>query len=327
MTERRKKVRRRRRERMPSSLRVGILITVLFFVVVAAGVLMVPALNVSEIYCEGCINTNQTDIIMASRLQTDSNILLAKVGRAEREIKKIPIIEDVTVRRVFPDKLCITISERTPAAYIMKGGECVAIDTEGFVLEIISDSRAGEISKNNTPVMHPDIDEGKEDFGDAEEVVTDQTANEEDKEEPQNMKMIYSIPLIDGIEIDGTKEGREIKAVDKDKLEKLIKVCNALNDAGLLNRATYIDMNNITDVILFIENRLEVQIGATDNIEYRMKFLAEVINTKISAFEKAVMDYRGDDIYVRSPEDGKARTIMEESDSEEDAEEEETETE
>lgn len=58
-----------------------------------------------------------------------------------------------------------------------------------------------------------------------------------------------------------------------------------------------------------IEKRLEVQMGNTDNIEYRCAFLAKVVNEKISSTEYAVLDYKGDDIYVRQPDDGKERVV------------------
>ena len=48
-------------------------------------------------------------------------------------------------------------------------------------------------------------------------------------------------------------------------------------------------------------------LGDADNIDYRAKFMAEVINNKISAYEVAILDYTGDDIYVRPREDGKQR--------------------
>ena len=73
-----------------SSLRIGILITVLALIVVAAGVLMVPSLNITEVYCEGCVNTAPGDIITAAQIKTGGNIFLANIGKAGRSIKENP---------------------------------------------------------------------------------------------------------------------------------------------------------------------------------------------------------------------------------------------
>ncbi len=324
MAKHKRRVRRRQRERMPSTLRLGILITVLVFIVIASGILMIPALNVNDVYCEGCNNTNQTDIIMASRIEIGGNILLANVGRAEREIRKMPIVEEVTVKRVFPDKICIVVTERTPAAYVMKGGECAVIDKEGIVLEAINDARVAAIFKANTPPSYMQIEgnAGQEEKGE-EEADEDKESLEttEDTDTSESSPKMYSIPLISGIELENMREGKEAKSTDDEKFEELLKICNALSNAELLNRATYIDINSMADVKIYIENRLEVQLGTIDNIGYRTKFLSEVINTKISAYERAIMDYRSDDIYVRSPEDGKARTVKEPEETESDDEE------
>ncbi len=322
-----RRTRRHRREPMPSTLRLGILITVLVFIVVASGVLMFPGFDVDEVYCEGCVNTNPTDLISASRIETGGNILLANVGRAEREISKMPLVDDVSVKRVFPDKICITVTECVPSAYIMAGIECVTIDKEGVALEIINDERVRIIAKNNTPqslAVQPTEEDSSKEAQEGEETSAKDTDSSADIEEtpatlpgegaaaPGDAPNIYSIPLIGGIEPENAKEGKKIKATEPEKFTKLLEVCGALDEAGLLNRTTYIDITNLTDIKLYIENRLEVQLGKAENCAYRMKFLSEVINTKISATERAVMDYHGDDIYVRTPEDGGARTVPDE---------------
>lgn len=325
--------RRHRRDPLPFKLRLGILITVLVFIVVASGVLMFPGFGVDEVYCEGCINTNPTDLISASRIETGENILLANVGRAEREISKMPLVDSVSVKRVFPDKICITVTECVPSAYVMAGVECVAIDKEGVVLEIINDDRVRVIAKKNTPqslvVQQANENSSKKPDENEKDTDTDTDTDtgdsldipkespEEGANEMEETPNIYAIPLVGGLELENAKEGKSAKATEPEKFTKLLEVCGALNEAGLLNRATYIDITNLTDIKVHIENRLEVQLGKAENCEYRMKFLSEVINTKISATEKAVMDYHGDDIYVRTPEDGKSRTVPDEEPEEE----------
>ncbi len=323
MENRRRKNREKQRVKgTPSSFRIGVLIAVLVFIVASAGVLMFPALNITEVYCEGCVNTNPVDIITSANIETGGNILLANTGRARRTIAENPLIEEVKVRRVFPNKICISVRERTPAAYVMSGAaECAIINEEGIVLEIINDDRVRKIVEGNTP---PDF-EGKqyEEKTDAD----DESAAEEETEEQEEAaetpditeddEKLYSVPLVAGVEVKNIKESKTAKSTDEQKMAGVLKICGALGEAGILNRATYIDVTDGTDIRLVIENRLYVQIGSDENIEYRAKFLAEVINTKISAYEKAILDYRGDDIYVRPPEDGGDRTVIEKETSEE----------
>lgn len=325
------KNRRRRRNKeqrvkgASASFRLSVLIAVLVFIVAAAGVLMFPALNITEVYCEGCVNTNPADIIVSAKIETGGNILLANTGRARRSITENPLIEEVKIRRVFPNKVCISVRERTPAAYVMSGvAECAIINQEGIVLEIINDDRVRQIVKRNTP---PDFDgkqyENKTDTDDesaAEEETEVPEEGNENSDMTETEEKLYSVPLVAGVEVKNLKEGKTAKNTDEVKMQSVLKICCALGEAGLLNRTTYIDISDTADIRLVIENRLDARIGTDENVEYRAKFLAEVINTKISAYEKAILDYRGDDIYVRPPENGGDRMVADEKTSDEENE-------
>lgn len=310
---------RRRKKRTTPSFRLTILITVLVIIVAAAGALMAPGLNVTEIYCEGNVNLSSEEIAAVSQIKTGTNILLANTSKAEREIKKLPFVNTAEVKRELPDKICIRINERVPAAYVKAGTEGVVIGTEGIILKKLDSTMFGSIVVKNTPAppvkAEKDKDDKKEDTesteeqgeADADEAEVGQAENE--MVQTEQPEVVYSVPLIEGIEVKNTDEGKEVRCDDKEKLKMVLEICKALEKAQLLNRATFLDVTDTIDIRLIIENRLDIQLGTADNIEYRAKFLSEVVNTGISVYEKAVVDYRGDDVYVRAPEDGKARTI------------------
>lgn len=326
MAERKKRRRiRRKTSSAPSSLRLGVLITVLVLIVVAAGVLMAPVFKITQVYCEGNSHIKTEDITVAAQIENGEHILLANIGKAKKQIENIPLVKEASVRRVFPDKICITVNERTPAAYVMRGAECIALDTEGVVLEIINDGRAEAISKEYTPEPEKEAETGedtdKKKSTDKKSSESEDESGTEENSKPENSENTeitadkpFMVPLVAGMEVSEAEDGRVVEVKDKDKLEKVIAIFDALSKAQLLERATYIDVNNLSDIRIIVEKRLDIYIGGTDNIEYRTKFLAEVINTKISSYENVVMDYRGDDIYVRPPEDGKDRIIKKEKD-------------
>ncbi len=317
---------RRRRPSVPSSVKLGILITVLVLIVVSAGLLMAPALDVDEVYCEGCIITESSEIVVKAQIKTGENILLANLGKSRRLLEADPLIEEASIRRVFPNKICITITERTPVAYAMCGTECAVLDDGGIVLEVIADGRVAEIIEHNTP-KERDLTANKPQS--EEEIVTDGKTDGQSVEAPEDAEVStdevqskrtreYKVPLFAGLELSSVKEGKIAKADDDGRFEDAMEICGALLNAGLLNRTTYIDITDISDIRIVIENRLDIQIGTLDNIGYRASFLAEVVNTKISAYETAILDYTGDDIYVRPPESNEERTI---NDGEDDIEE------
>ncbi len=292
---------RRKKQKIKVSIKIGILITVLVLIVVAAGILMFPAFDVTEIYCEGNVNVSSEEILNEANLATGKNIFFEDVGRAERKISKIHMIEDVTVYRVFPDKICISVVERTPAFYIATGDTSVMLDINGVVLKELDAGMTAQLLERNIPRIAVEDEEKENDSKEAPET--------EDAILQENEEMFLNIPVVAGMELSNAKLGKKAESKDYSKSETVFALCRGLNNAGLLNKATYIDVTDSNNIIFVIENRLEVHFGTTENVEYRAKFLSEVVTTKLSAYERAIMDYTGDDIYVRPPDDGKDKVI------------------
>ena len=325
-SNKRRTAKRSRQSRMPFSARLGILITVLVLTVAAAGALMAPGLNVAEVYCEGNVNIKTEDIMNAAQLQTGKNIFLTHIGKASRNIDKMPMVKSVKIQRVFPNRICISVEERAPLAYIPINNEIVALDAEKIVVKCEKDDLVTKITQAYTPKFNDEVQKNEENSSennasedsekDDEDTESDNLNVEEGEQESQSDNgeqtadiNIMNIPLISGIELSEATEGKKVKCVDEEKLDKLISICVALQNSGLLQKSTYLDVTDLMNIRLIIENRLDIMLGDADNIDYRAKFMAEVINNKISAYEVAILDYTGDDIYVRPREDGKQRVV------------------
>lgn len=333
---------RRRKKKKVMSFRLTVLIAGLVIIVAAAGALMAPGLNVVEVYCEGNVNLKFEEISAVSQIKTGTNILLVNTRRAEREIKKLPFVNSVEVKRILPNKICIRTEERVPAAYVRAGTEGIVIGADKIILKRLDAVEFGSIVAKNTPIFTETAKENEQKDSEKKDTEKKETENKEAKsgeraadsngtenaedtgqpqQEIQN-GVQYNIPLIEGIEVKNTDEGKAARCDDKDKLQIVLDICKALENADMLNRSTYLDVSDLSSIWLIIENRLDVRLGSADNIEYRAKFLAEVVNTGISAYEKAVVDYRGEDIYVRTPDDGKARTAPKQKQADDDDEDE-----
>lgn len=369
------KMGRRRKKHGGISIRMAAVIILLTIGVVFGVMLMIPAFDITEVYCEGESLISNEDIITTANIKNGTNILLANVGAARRSIQKLPMVKNVKIRRVFPNKICISVETRTPAAYVMTGGGCVLIDCDGTVLENTPPEKSARIIERNTPKFDVqtdntensdksdsnnsnknsgddnsdkisdknsnDVDKSSNDNSDSNNKDSSNSNNDDNNSKDNNNKSNnkdnnnaensgadssdaegddngFSVPLTAGIELNNKDEGKAASADDNRKLDKLLEMCNALNDAGLLNRSTYIDLTDLGDVSMVIENRLDVKLGIPDNMEYRAKFLAETINTKISSTEVLILDYTGNDIYARPHEDGKDRVNKKFRKSEED---------
>lgn len=359
----RKTGRPRRKTRM--SLKIPVLIIVLVLAVVTTIALMLPVFNVVEVYCEGNSEVKTEDIITAAKLETGKNIFLENLGRARRSVESITNIKSAEIRRVFPNKICISVSERVPFAYVPSNGGVALVSEEGIVLKVSDGGEAAMISDAKTPKFDTaqtdgeksdssktndkksdsenknsdttdDSDNKNDDSSDNNDSNSDNKSNDSqnsDKSDSQNSDKsdsknsdsgqnnsgsdsaagqtensdVLAVPLVSGFELNNVKEGKKAESGDSDKFNKMYELCRALKGAELLNRTTYINVDNLDDITVVIENRLEVQLAKAENINYRCRFLAEVINTKLSATESVILDYRGDDIYAINRDDGGER--------------------
>lgn len=351
----RKTGRPRRKTRM--SLKIPVLIIVLVLAVVTTIALMLPVFNVVEVYCEGNSEVKTEDIITAAKLETGKNIFLENLGRAKRSVESITNIKSAEIRRVFPNKICISVSERVPFAYVPSNGGVALVSEEGIVLKVSDGGEAAMISDAKTPKFDTaqtdgeksdssktndkksdsenknsdtidDSDNKNDDSSDNNDSNSDNKSNDSknsDKSDSQNSDSgqnnsgldsaagqtensdVLAVPLVSGFELNNVKEGKKAESGDSDKFNKMYELCRALKGAELLNRTTYINVENLDDITVVIENRLEVQLAKAENINYRCRFLAEVINTKLSATESVILDYRGDDIYAINRDDGGER--------------------
>ncbi len=321
--------RRKRKQRMPVKRRAAILFVMIVLVGVSIGVLFTPVFHVEEVYCVGNERITQEEIIGAAEVPLGRNILTIRLSKIRERVAEIPMVEEVKTRRIFPNRIKIWVRERVPAAYLYDGeGKCVVVDVEGKVLEIIEDERVAQWKEFYTPVeVEPkkkEEEKEKEESTSAKNPEPTETPAPTPTPEPTEIvepERPYPVPFTVGLSLSKPEVGKMAESKEREKLSRVLEAFGALEEAGLLVRATYLDVIDLTDVTLVVENRLEIQLGELSNMEYRSRFLATVIEEKISATEQVIMDYRTNDIYVRPPEDGKERMIPKPSETPEPSEE------
>ncbi len=300
---------KKRKGKIPGALVALLLVCVS----ICVGLFFTPLFHIQEVFCVGNDRIAQEEIIAVAEVPMGKNILTRRLSQIKKRVEEVPMVEEVKVRRIFPNKIKIWIRETTPAAYICQGGQAVLIDIEGRIIEIIEDERAGQLLLAYQPVKIEKEKPKEEEKEKAQEEPTPTaTATSTATPEPQEIlppEGIYAAPVVVGIELEKPQTGKDVQSKEREKLKQMMEAFKALDKAKLLARATYMDVQNLSDVILMIEDRLEVQFGTLDNIEYRCRFLGMVIQGKIGATEKAVLDYRGKNLYVRPPEDGKDRVV------------------
>ena len=303
----------RNKRRMNPKLRLILTFFTILCLGVGIGLMFTPVFHVQEITCEGNTRIASQEIVATAQDAIGKNIFTIRLLDLSHRAEEIPMVEKASVRRVFPNKLKLHIVECIPAGYMDTDNQLVVTDIEGKILEIIADDRVEALRQAYIPKelsKEPDKKDDTSPSTSETEKKTEEQPNEAASEiiDPSSAELrSYSVPLVIGLTLHKPSVGKKADSKEQEKFTKAFTLLRHLENAGLLERASFLNLTDMSDITLVIENRLTIQFGAPENLEYRCAFLAKVINERISATESAVMDYRGADIYVRPPEDGKER--------------------
>ena len=97
--------------------------------------------------------------------------------------------------------------------------------------------------------------------------------------------------------------------------KKTFECVAILNKLEILDKVTAISAENLSDIRLVYDDRLDILLGDYDRMDYKLTFIKKVIQENLSEYEKAILDYRGKNLYV-----GPRTTAEEEKTDDENAE-------
>ncbi len=120
-------------------------ILIILLVAIFITSLFLPIFNVVRIEVKGNEKVASEDIITASGIEIGANIFRVNGSKTKNNIKKLSYVKDVAVKRAFPNRIIITVSERKAIGYISFMGSYILIDKNGTVLEVVSNLNDGNI--------------------------------------------------------------------------------------------------------------------------------------------------------------------------------------
>ena len=136
MMKEKKVVKLRKKNIMKDVILIPIILLFTLIIILAFS----PLFNITEIQIEGNFRLTENTIINASNIKIGQNILRIDKNKIKDNIKEIPYIDEVSIKRNWPDKLCISITEKQALAKIDVFGSVIVLDENGIVLESVSDA-------------------------------------------------------------------------------------------------------------------------------------------------------------------------------------------
>lgn len=132
IANRRKDVRvEKQRARLRRTMRAGMLVVLLGLLM---GLEQSSLVALEDIRVVGAERLEPNDVITASKLELGTSTLRLRLRGAEQAIEDLPLVRDVSARRIDPLKVEIRVEERIPALQI-RGAKVNAIaDRDGVII-------------------------------------------------------------------------------------------------------------------------------------------------------------------------------------------------
>ncbi len=90
--------------------------------------------DVQNVYVEGADVVSASEVLELSGIKKGENIFSFKASSAEKNIKTLPMVKNVSVVRIYPNNVKIVITERIAAMAFSVDNVYYALDDEGMVL-------------------------------------------------------------------------------------------------------------------------------------------------------------------------------------------------
>ncbi|MGH9737561.1 MAG: cell division protein FtsQ/DivIB [Candidatus Acidiferrales bacterium] len=88
-----------------------------------------------QVNISGIRFTQRRSVLEIFAADRGKSILRVPIDERRGEIESIPWVEGAVVRRVLPNHIAVTITERTPVAFLREGSNMALVDVHGVILD------------------------------------------------------------------------------------------------------------------------------------------------------------------------------------------------
>ena len=98
-------------------------------------------LGLETITIRGLTELKETEILAAADISNRNSLLFLDAQGVRERLMKLPLVRDAAVRKLFPSRVSIVITERQPYALWQKDGKVAVVAIDGTVIDTMSDDR------------------------------------------------------------------------------------------------------------------------------------------------------------------------------------------
>ncbi len=201
--------------------------------------------HIETIAVEGNSKYTSEEIIAKIDIQEQDNLFLSDIKAAEKAVSTdFPYIKAVSIKRILPSKILISVTETTAAFVIEEKGTYTLLDSDGRVLETGLASAPA-----NLPVIKG-VEFANSNIGETA-VYKDDTLG------PVMEKVMTAVASCDI------------------RKQEYIGETTPLSGKGNID---VVDLTDTLDIRLIFDNRLTLKLGTPTDLEYKLEFAKTAIN-------------------------------------------------
>ncbi|WP_444542145.1 cell division protein FtsQ/DivIB [Chelatococcus composti] len=97
--------------------------------------------GIKQVVISGLAELRPAEILEAAGISPNRSVLFIDPAEVRRNLEAVPMIREASVRKLYPNELAITITEREPFALWQRNGEVFVVAADGTVIDFLNDAR------------------------------------------------------------------------------------------------------------------------------------------------------------------------------------------
>jgi cell division protein FtsQ len=98
-------------------------------------------LSLEQVTISGISKIGENEVLAAAGLDVKVSLAFLDVNDLRERLERVPMIKSATVRKLYPNELVITLTEREAHAIWQNNGELFVIASDGTVIDLMQDER------------------------------------------------------------------------------------------------------------------------------------------------------------------------------------------
>ncbi len=98
-------------------------------------------LSLDQVTISGISQIGENEVLAAAGLDVKVSLAFLDVNDLRERLERVPMIKSATVRKLYPNELVITLTEREAHAIWQNNGELFVIASDGTVIDLMQDER------------------------------------------------------------------------------------------------------------------------------------------------------------------------------------------